>query len=528
MSGFGEEKNDLLKLFPYLSFFLNSNANISFINVQKDGTKSIKDIIIDKVSNHLNFVTNGYATGFYDNRMEYLLFNLAMQSMNELDKGSHTSSGAHGKHITPFIYSDELEFKGKIKIAEELSFYFRKENEKKIVEGLKLRILLVDDKVGDSENCKANLIKRLLTLIFEKNLHDKVCWITPQENSSNDTITIELVEQLRFNYNREDCIKNLITKSHTNKSSIQIIAVKTISIARELLACSQLRFDLILMDYLLAEKPGDEKTREYATEFWGDGAEKYFDLPEDVAITTKYKTKGDQDKYITLEKQYHLIKLNRGPMNRLWIFPITAFNQTFIDDLRNKGVRLIDHYWYLSRGADPINTPYLFLYSLNNFLQLQLRQAIFSMSMLIGFVNRSLKQLKSIKNADDFQAFMGAEYTVMMQKFGWRPVIYRDKEAGSLFAAYVWDNFYTREKNRELFRLLDLVQKFYQSCAYGEPNDTRNMRSYLVELKVYLIDRQVEIDNVLNQEKNTLVNYGIKQLVIGLDEFREKINLIDK
>lgn len=528
-----EAITSLRKKYSHANFIFNSCIAVRFLFLPKNE---------EDLESKEDFLKRSYESDFYvgfsDNIKEYLELNLSIQIFNELRRGS-VSSGAHGKHITPFLYSDELDMRSKTKIAYDLRFFLpeSKKTSDKPYKGITLRILLIDDKLGsegdctsDSDqmkfSCKAGLIKHLMELSFDKEKRDNVCWMTPETVNGTDSSTIEIFQEScvlgchgcnKFNLTEFNIKKSDESSTETDKAAnltgkIQIYAVKSLKEARDLLASDLLRFDLIMMDYLLDKKGGDSEEREFATDFWSDGAQKYFESPMDDVI----------------KKQYDSIKLNRGPMNRLWIFPITAFNQTFIDDLRNKGVRLIDHYWYLSRGADPINTPYQFLNSLNNFLQLQLRQAIFSMSMLIGFINRSLKQLESIKNADDFQAFMGAEYTVIMQKFGWRPVIYRDKEAGSLFAAYVWDNFYSLEENRELFRLLDLVQKFYQSCAYGEPNDTRNMRNYLVELKVYLIDRQKKIEDKLEPENDAQVNNKIKQLVIGLDKFRQKINLIDK
>ena len=434
--------NDSTKSFTTLLY--NSSIWFRYLNISKtieDLTEPISNINIEigqviKEQSYQNI-----------NSKEYIDFHLRNQSVNYL-QGS-----GHADYITPYIYSNELQRKLDTAIAQDLCFFFdeNKENNDYKTKGIVLRILLIDDKIkvdavesGENNHyeCKAYIIKTLLELKFDQIKQKDVCWRT---EDNDDAVKIY---QNNCNAGCNGCIKkaNIGIKKineeiKINQGKIQIIAVSDITKARQLLACKELRFDLILMDYLLAEKHGDEKNREYATEFWGDGHEKYFEFSKDLEI----KDQESIAKYGKLKPLYDIIKSNRGPMNRLWIFPITAFNQTFIDDLRNKGVRLIDHYWYLSRGADPINTPYQFLDSLNNFLQLQLRQAIFSMSMLIGFINRSLKQLESIKNADDFQAFMGPEYTVMMQKFGWRPVIYRDKEAGSLFAAYVWGNFYARE-----------------------------------------------------------------------------------
>lgn len=53
---------------------------------------------------------------------------------------------------------------------------------------------------------------------------------------------------------------------------------------------------------------------------------------------------------------------HRGPFDKLWIFPITAFSNAFIDEIRAAGLGFIDEKYKLSRGADFINTPNLFKY----------------------------------------------------------------------------------------------------------------------------------------------------------------------
>jgi hypothetical protein len=258
-----------------------------------------------------------------------------------------------------------------------------------------------------------------------------------------------------------------------------------------------IQYGLIMLDYLLGYKEGNSGEREYSTEFF-----EWISNPLEPEKTVykqieNYKMKYDCLQKIdtgTLSKQWaEEIKENRGPLQKMWFYPITAFNNTFIDDLRNKGVRLIDYYWHISRGADPINTPYLFLSSINNFLYLQLQQALFSLENILKFLDKSMKQMEFFKSFDDFQAFMGSEYIVLLQKYGWRAVVKKDKDAGSAFSYYIWERFYFNEENRYLFRLLDKIQKLYHACAYGDSNDTRKMILYSEELQIYLTDRWVKI-----------------------------------
>lgn len=87
-----------------------------------------------------------------------------------------------------------------------------------------------------------------------------------------------------------------------------------------------------------------------------------------------------------------------------------------------------------------------------------------------------------------FTSYMGAEYTFFVSKYMQRPVIYRDMNEGSLFAKYIWENFYSKEGNINLFKLTQSIQKFYHRCAYGNVGDVRKMKQFWRELKIFIDD----------------------------------------
>lgn len=62
-----------------------------------------------------------------------------------------------------------------------------------------------------------------------------------------------------------------------------------------------------------------------------------------------------------VNEKYKQLKY-KGPFNKLWVFPVTAFANAFIDEIRSKGLGFIDERYKLSRGADFINTPNMFKY----------------------------------------------------------------------------------------------------------------------------------------------------------------------
>lgn len=502
----------------YSSFLFNSSSWIQFVELEFSHGDFNQEESKKNYSNAIEHFDRLNLFKIFDNpnAKEYIEYHFRLQQTNYLfDKSISYKSSGHGRHISPNIYSNEQKLREEIAISKDLEFLFTKDINKKTndfeVKGVTLRILLVDDKIGNQLECKAKLIKDLLELKFEPRIQGKekeskrsmVCWLTPLNDE--DTVKIfQLQSQCETCTKLNECgsktygEKNSLIEvlnNDENKGSIQIIPVKSLELARQLLKDNNFSFDLIMMDYLLDKKldKDGKKTddREYATDFWGDGNEKYFELPSTESIKKKYKGEENdfkRNKYLDFKEIYGSIKQNRGPMQRLWIFPITAFNQTFIDDLRNKGVRLIDYYWYLSRGADPINTPYLFISTLNQFLQLQLENAFFSTDEITVFVKKTIEKIEDVNDLDDYNAFMGAEYTIFVERYLTRGVASRDRKAGSLFANYVWNNFYKKTNNISLFILVQKIEKFYHCCAFGTEADMDKMIILHRELKTYLME----------------------------------------
>jgi hypothetical protein len=500
----------------YISFLFNSSSWIQFVELEFSSEDFNQEESRKNYTNAIEHFDRLNLFKIFDNpnAKEYIEYHFRLQQNNYLyDKSISYKSSGHGRHISPNIYSNEQKLREEIVISKDLEFLFTKRinhdtNDFK-VKGVTLRILLVDDKIGNQSECKAKLIKDLLELKFEprikgkKSIRSGVCWLTPinEEDTvkifqlQSQCITCSILNEcgIRTGYELDSLSQAL--NEIKNKDCIQIIPVKSLELARQLLKDYRFSFDLIMMDYLLDKKTDNDgkKTdeREYATDFWGDGNEKYFELTSKESIEKKYEGEGNdkiREKYLELKEIYGLIKQNRGPMKRLWIFPITAFNQTFIDDLRNKGVRLIDYYWYLSRGADPINTPYLFISSLNQFLQLQLENALFSKEEITGFVRKTIETIEDVNDLDDYNAFMGAEYTIFVERYMTRAVASRDRKVGSLFANYVWNNFYKITDNKSLFILVQKIEKFYHCCAFGTEADTDKMIFLHRELKTYLME----------------------------------------
>lgn len=72
-----------------------------------------------------------------------------------------------------------------------------------------------------------------------------------------------------------------------------------------------------------------------------------------------------------------------GPFGKFWIFGISSYQTTFVEQVRNMGLTLLSDQWNLFRGACPINTPQLFMQQFLNFLLIQLKEARGDMSGIL-------------------------------------------------------------------------------------------------------------------------------------------------
>lgn len=464
-----------------------------------------------------------------------------------------------------------------------------------------LRILLVDDKVGSaSYNCKGieDGGKEFLDLceikeqglkVFrckeENDCHDKGCklctikrlmdnglWNGKDGKDGKKDVFPNIGEKTKYYYWKEsgiECyycptvlkdflnIDNIdssafevecdfwpiqdgegIKKSRKSIDNVQIIGVKDVRTA--LLLLSRYKFDMLFFDYLLDFKDENSKERDYSIQFFEFLSNKEFEKKAKTACVE------EREKYKLLAKLRRSVLDNRGPLDKLWIMPITGFNSPFIQTLQNKNVPLISTRWHIENGTDPITTPWQFLVKLNQFIELQLKGCVYDIDKLLKFltisgvnVNQRLPFNKNKKNKvmthfHDFQDLMGAEYSNFMMRFGARPIIRRDALTGedgqdcsdkSVFSTYVWRKFYTdmgdddtaRREKKTLFSLHNLMQIFYQEAA-TMPEDRngvlrlreafRRMRYYvdINDLKEMLTDeeRKNELEESLDYFANRI------------------------
>ena len=295
---------------------------------------------------------------------------------------------------------------------------------------------------------------------------------------------------------------------------VQIVGVRDVRTA--LLLLSKFKFDMVFCDHLLDYKDNNNGDREYAKQLFDFLSYDYKD---------KIKNEQHQSKKKRLEVLEQLCREvldNRGPLDKLWIMPITGFNQTFIQDLYRNRIDLIGHKWNISNGADPISTPWQFLYHLNKFIELQLKSCVYRKEHLLRFVKYTCEDLQDLKAKNEknekknklgffeFQSFMGSEYANFMRRYGNRHLIQRDAvcengttENKSVFATYVWNNFYIMPKYRNVIELNRLIQSFlYQaSTMHNDRNGQQRLEETFGQL-CFFIDTNLEVRQTIEKEED--------------------------
>lgn len=468
------------------------------------------------------------------NAKENLDYNLRLVKENKLNRfeNGHT-------FITPKLYPNELAFADQILSINTTSISHEEIEE---FHEATFRILLIDDKgiSEKQEKPKAEIIEELMSakvlepFVYVKkkefgennyNVSDRLIWNTKNIEHYYFTTDEDIKKAIEKNEKEKERFFNI--DRHISSSCNQIVQVTNLTDAIVLLADHRIRFDLIMMDYLLDKKDKDENDRELATNFflWFQdkrcenmdvkylreklmklkvmGCEALKDiicsqelnrLADEYAeadstgktkILEKIKSVSMSEKQSFNRELRELVKGNRGPLKKFWFFPITAFNSTFIDDLVHNHVRLIDYYWHISKGADPITTPYTFLSLLNKFFYLQLENSIFLQSEITRFLRSTITRLQEVNNYNDFVAVMGNDYASFVVKFVSRPNFCRDR-ATSLFSDYVWNEFYKKGEYETLHILVNYAHKFYHRCAFGTKDDYTKIVIFLRDMKMYI------------------------------------------
>ena len=561
------------RLMHNLNYLLNSSIWIRFCD--SDDSASIAD-----AENEFSWFTKIHLYD-YKPANEYLEYQLRIQQQNYLSD----VVGAHGEHVIPTLYSNEVEFRdffiNNKRDVIEFKFLDKKDENSYYTQDVSLRVLLVDDKISknnklqdnnevtlrkcddsctgceEAANCKLRVIRSLMSGAFiepgtEKSdvrecFHNSTYWADAVDSYVvNGTVHANCIWEKRTDADKlelkKDYINNLLKDLDLSKSKnykgVQIVGVRDLESALSLLSCC--KFDIILLDYLLNKEPEESGLRPYSTELFEFLS--YKPEQEEPRIVTKVKERAGFNDAQLKEFQDN-VKLNRGPLDKFWVIPMTSYNSSFISDLQRKHVRLIDHRWNISQGADPINTPWKFLYKLNEFIDLQLRQSVFWKEQLLTFLQFTCEDYIDRFNKkhtvkgndgqtcfDDFQSFMGAEYANFMKRYGARKLIERDADEGeginqSLFAKNIKDTFYSNFTKYEVeLELNRLMQDFYRQAAvmYNDREGRKRLRESYERLRIFIAYN--DLTSILKSTEELCKGLQKLRLVIDAEFDVNKIN----
>jgi len=539
---------NLLKGFIKLSpFSHNSSIWVRLVDNQEEETANQEFAYFKEI-------------GLYDypTAKQFLEYHLRIQEVNRLEDFENTNNSST---FTPILYGDEVQAKkiltsnyvelqeGKGSTVNNPDFEYLKS-----FHNIAFRILLIDSNIcletpsyisvseikeeskvliRPCENCNLNIPCKLKTIkqlmddgknkSTKRDIFDGICETEDGKGKTKDYFYWK--EKDIETYYCPSVIKDFIddesedisniskgkiafdfAPESTQKSNVQIVGVRDVRTA--LLLLSRLKFDIIFCDYLLDKNQSGKQ--EYVNQL--------FDY-----LTRNYKDDPTDKRKETLRELRNTVLSNRGPLNKFWIFPISGFNSTFISDLVRNHINLIDNKWNISYGADPINTPWQFLYHLNLFLELQLRSCVYFSKDLITFLLYTCidfeKHIKKHieKNGeegncfDEFRQFTGAEYATFMKRYGSRKLIERDAvnqnelSNKSFFATYISKQFYNNPEYSTETELNRLMQNFYHwaSSMFNDRYGRQRLRENYEQMRIFIAYNQLE-DELSDEEKKEL------------------------
>lgn len=310
----------------------------------------------DTFSPVINKIIDNYDKDFYNciSTMEFIELNKRRLENAHL---ASIKPGEGHNNVVPFKFHSEKETGKRIQAI--LDGTKKEEKGEQIVPatlGIKKeminlfwRILIVDDHAKEglnlyssnekkSKGTKLGRIKQIITTYFEA---DSIYFVEEEENLKKGKIN--------FQFEIAEDIKSAVELLEDNKI-----------------------FDLILVDYNLKrnENRSDSiQIKEYETNSIKDKESeriKKKELGSELIEFIINKISNER------ERADDKSGFKTGPGKNFWFMPISVFSQSMIFDLINKGVSFVHDDYYLSFGADPINTPALFCYYFLGILRAQI------------------------------------------------------------------------------------------------------------------------------------------------------------
>ncbi len=232
-----------------------------------------------------------------------------------------------------------------------------------------------------------------------------------------------------------------------------------------------LNFHFILINDFEKGRKTITQTIEYNSQ------KKFFDV-----ILLDYLFVLNEDQYI-LSDEFIVSLLsedrnkNFGYFDKLWLFPVSVYQNALLDKLGNAGVSYYEGNAIFSEGADPISTPHLFRYKFYKFLELQLENLKSS---------RSRKSFKEIVDAGVSRADDG--YVALRR---WASNYYDDIVLlGGIFeklCKYKSRSSFAESALKNLFHDLKEPEDWYQIriIFYHLANSSKSQKSLVLESVFY-------------------------------------------
>lgn len=183
-----------------------------------------------------------------------------------------------------------------------------------------------------------------------------------------------------------------------------------------------------------------------------------------------------------------------GPLGKLWFFPISVYQNALTDKLRNAGIPYYGGQAIFSEGADPICTPHLFKYKFLKFLELQIREVMYTEK------NKSLFDIleegKGITGDDKSRkiAAWASSYFVDIVELGTKFKRLCLQKEKSEFAKSALNNLFFKLKNEADWFY---VQNIFYLLAFGSKSAEPLIRSNLLRLHHHCPDIFKELNDIL-------------------------------
>lgn len=252
------------------------------------------------------------------------------------------TDGGHSANVSPFLFHSEQFMRVQV----------YKNNKEQLSHNLNWRILLVDDHATTpmSNSSHANLSK--LDIIKED--LERIGFTADDSRVTQDNHFIEF-----------ECV-----------TSVQ----KAVDLIKKDKQDKENKYDIILLDYKLAEQSGKQ---EYGYELLR-------------VIHKDQESKNPQ--------------LSPGPNDTYYFMFISAYTTAVQERLQMEGFYVSKDYWFIGRGACPTNTPYLFLYSLKRMMDIRYDKLTKHSKQLLKDLNKQ----KKTKSGGDIEKEKGKYATMTM------------------------------------------------------------------------------------------------------------------